>query len=94
MNIQDLYQLRDKDADRTGWQSLVEKSGSAIGEVDDSDESTTEAEDDFGKVLYQIYSYIKNGNIKWRGRLTIYIRNGRGNLWYETSHIILKKTNV
>ena len=31
--------------DRTEWQCLVEKLGETTGEVDDSDESTTEAED-------------------------------------------------
>ena len=34
-----------KAADRTEWQSLLEKLGGATGEVDDSDESNTEAED-------------------------------------------------
>ena len=37
--------LRDKAADRTEWQCLVEKLGETTGEVDGSDESTTEAED-------------------------------------------------
>ena len=37
--------LRDKAADRTEWQCLVEKLGETTGEVDDSDESTTDAED-------------------------------------------------
>ena len=41
----DLDELRDKAADRTEWQCLVEKLGETTGEVDDSDESTTEAED-------------------------------------------------
>ena len=41
----DLDELRDKAADRTEWQWLVEKLGETTDEVDDSDESTTEAED-------------------------------------------------
>ena len=41
----DLDELRDKAADRTEWQCLVEKLGETTVEVDDSDESTTEAED-------------------------------------------------
>ena len=44
-NKTDLDELRDKAADRTEWQCLVEKLGETTGEVDDSDESTTEAED-------------------------------------------------
>ena len=44
-NNTDLDELRDKAADRTEWQCLVEKLGETTGEVDDSDESTTEAED-------------------------------------------------
>ena len=44
-NNTDLNELRDKAADRTEWQCLVEKLGETTGEVDDSDESTTEAED-------------------------------------------------
>ena len=40
-----LDELRDKAADRTEWQCLVEKLGETTGEVDDSDESTTEAKD-------------------------------------------------
>ena len=44
-NTSDLVELRDKAADRTEWQSLVEKLGGATGEVDDSDESTSENED-------------------------------------------------
>ena len=34
-----------KAADTTEWQCLVEKLGETTGEVDDSDESTTESED-------------------------------------------------
>ena len=41
----DLDELREKVADRTEWQCLVKKLGETTGEVDDSDESTTEAED-------------------------------------------------
>ena len=44
-NNTDLNELRDKAADRTEWQWLVEKLGETTGEVDDSDESATEAED-------------------------------------------------
>ena len=44
-NNTDLDELRDKVADRTEWQSLVENLGKTTGEVDDSDGSTTEAED-------------------------------------------------
>ena len=44
-NNTDLDELRDKAEDRTEWQCLVEKLGETTGEVDDSDESTTEAED-------------------------------------------------
>jgi len=46
-NNTDLDELRDKAADSTEWQCLVEKLGEtrSTGEVDDSDESTTEAED-------------------------------------------------
>ena len=36
---------RDKAVDKTEWQSLVEKPRGEIREVDDSDESSTEAED-------------------------------------------------
>ena len=43
-NNTDLDELRDKAADRAEWQCLV-KLGETTGEVDDSDESTTEAED-------------------------------------------------
>ena len=43
-NNTDLDEFRNKAADRTEWQSLFEKLG-ATGEVNDSDESTTEAED-------------------------------------------------
>ena len=38
-------ELKNKAADRTECQGLVEKLGEATGEVDDSDESTTETED-------------------------------------------------
>ena len=44
-NNTDLDELRDKAADRTEWQCLVEELGETTGEVDDSDESTTEAQD-------------------------------------------------
>ena len=44
-NNTDLDELGDKAADRTEWQCLVKKLGETTGEVDDSDESTTEAED-------------------------------------------------
>ena len=44
-NNTDLDEPRDKAADSTEWQCLVEKLGETTGEVDDSDESTTEAED-------------------------------------------------
>ena len=44
-NNTDLDELRDKAADRTEWQCFVEKLGETTGEVDDFDESTTEAED-------------------------------------------------
>ena len=45
-NNKDLDELRDKAADRTEWQCLGKKKlGETTGEVDDSDESTTEAED-------------------------------------------------
>ena len=44
-NNTDLDELRDKAADRTEWQCIVEKLGETTGEVDDSGESTTEAED-------------------------------------------------
>ena len=37
--------LRDKVADRTEWQCLVEKLGETTVKVDDSGESTTEVED-------------------------------------------------
>ena len=43
--VKDIDELRDKAADRTEWQRLVKKLGETTGEVDDSDESTTEAED-------------------------------------------------
>ena len=43
-NNTDLDELRDKAADRTEWQCLVEKLVDTTGEVDYSDESTTEAE--------------------------------------------------
>ena len=43
-NKKDLDELRDKAADRKEWQCLVEKLGETTGDVDDSDESTTEAE--------------------------------------------------
>ena len=33
--------------DGTEWQCLVEKLGETTGKVDDSDESTTEAEDNY-----------------------------------------------
>ena len=44
-NTTDLDEPRDKVVDRTEWQGLVEKLGEATGEVDDSNEPTTEAED-------------------------------------------------
>ena len=44
-NTTDLDDFRDKTADRTEWQGLVEKLGEATGKVDYSDESTMEAED-------------------------------------------------
>ena len=44
-NNTDLHELRDKSADRTEWQCLVEKLGETTGEVDVFDESITEAED-------------------------------------------------
>ena len=44
-NSTDLDELRDKAADRRIWQCLVEKLGETTGEVDDSEESSTEAED-------------------------------------------------
>ena len=44
-NNTDLDELRDKAADRTEWQCLVEKLGETTGNMDDYDESTTEAED-------------------------------------------------
>ena len=44
-NAKDLKELRDEAADRHVWQNLVEKIGWAAGEVDDSDESSTEADD-------------------------------------------------
>ena len=37
--------FRDKATDRKEWHSLIDNLGSAAGEVDDSDESSTEAED-------------------------------------------------
>ena len=42
-NNTDLDELRDKAADRTERQCLVEKLGETTGELDDSDESTTGA---------------------------------------------------
>ena len=44
-----LGEVRDKAADRTEWQCLIEKLGETTGEVDDYDESTAEAEDLCGK---------------------------------------------
>ena len=41
-NDTELDELRDKTADRTEWQCLIEKI-ETTGEVDDSDESTTES---------------------------------------------------
>ena len=43
-NTTDLEELRGRAADRTEWQNLVEKIGETTGEVEDSDESSTEAE--------------------------------------------------
>ena len=40
-----VLELRDKVADWDIWQSLVERIGEAAGEVDDSDESSTEVND-------------------------------------------------
>jgi len=56
-NNTDLDELRDKAADRTEWQCLVEKLGETTGEVDDSDESTTEAED-YYIILFTITTMI------------------------------------
>ena len=44
INTTDLEELRGRAADRTEWQNLVEKIGETTGEVEDSDESSTEAE--------------------------------------------------
>ena len=55
-NNTDLDELRDKAADRTEWECLVEKLGETTGEVDDSDESTTEAEDyDYYSIIFYLF---------------------------------------
>ena len=44
LNMKDLEVLRDKAADRTEWQDLVEMMGDVTGDVEESDDSSTEAE--------------------------------------------------
>ena len=42
--MKDLEVLRDKAANRTEWQDLVEIMGDVTGDVEESDDSSTEAE--------------------------------------------------
>ena len=44
-NTKDQEELRVKAADRDLWQNLVDKIGGAPGKVDDSDDSSKEAND-------------------------------------------------
>ena len=44
LNMKDLEVLRDKAADMTEWQDLVEMNGDVTTDVEESDDSSTEAE--------------------------------------------------